>query len=243
MYKITIEQAKRFDGSLSKEKECWAWTGPKTKSGHPIFWIENNWVTAHKISYLLSNKTFNGNEKIIRTCPEKFCLNPKHLKIETLAERFLKYVEKTESCWIWTGYFGTTGYGQFSVRNRCRKAHRVSYELFKGKLQKGLLVCHSCDNPKCVNPDHLWTGTPSDNMKDKVQKGRANVPFGSAHSKSILSEKQVLEIREKYTRGWANQFSKKEYSLKGLAKEYSVHIRTIHGVVYNKNWKHLNELS
>jgi hypothetical protein len=91
-------------------------------------------------------------------------------------ERFFKKVLKTDSCWIWVGCKFPSGYGSFSLRKDGlvveQRAHRVSYILHKGDIPKGLFVCHTCDNPACVNPDHLWLGTHQQNNQDKVNKKR-----------------------------------------------------------------------
>jgi hypothetical protein len=81
---------------------------------------------------------------------------------------FLKHVSKTESCWLWTGGKHINGYGGF----RNKYAHRVSFELFKTKIPKGLCVLHVCDVRHCVNPEHLWLGTKKDNTQDMIKKKR-----------------------------------------------------------------------
>lgn len=80
----------------------------------------------------------------------------------------------TESgCWIWLGATDRDGYGYSRTEGCTRKTHRLSYEVFKGPITLGLLVCHSCDIPSCVNPDHLWLGTQQENIQDAHKKGRA----------------------------------------------------------------------
>lgn len=91
-------------------------------------------------------------------------------------ERFLRFVRKTESCWIWLGSIDKQGYGCFNDRSKTVKAHRWAYKLFKGTLIGGPQVCHTCDNPICVNPDHLYLGNPLQNMQDLKDRNRWGVP-------------------------------------------------------------------
>ena len=78
-------------------------------------------------------------------------------------------------CWEWIGGKNNIGYGMFRDGDKMRTAHRVSYELFNNtKIPKYMCVCHTCDNPLCINPNHLWLGTRQDNYKDMVNKGRNN---------------------------------------------------------------------
>lgn len=92
-------------------------------------------------------------------------------------KRFFDKINKTDNCWIWTaGLRGKSGYGTFKLKGKVIDAHRLSYKLHKGEIPDGMFVCHTCDNRKCVNPEHLFLGTAKDNHQDAVNKGK--VIFG-----------------------------------------------------------------
>ena len=122
--------------------------------------------------------------------------------------RFLTKVNKTDTCWLWTGYKTSKGYGQFGVNYCIVRAHRVAYELWVGPIPSGLILRHKCDNPSCVNPDHLETGTHQDNANDRVERGRSakgdksgarlhpeKMPRGENHHNSKLTYDDVVEIK------------------------------------------------
>lgn len=104
--------------------------------------------------------------------------------------RFWSKVNKTDSCWNWTAAQDRCGYGVYSVRENNKitalKTHRLSYSLTNGPIPKDMFVCHHCDNPVCVRPDHLFLGTHSDNMKDKINKNR---------HRHMFSDEEVLFLR------------------------------------------------
>ncbi|MEY9995875.1 hypothetical protein ABIE67_007907 [Streptomyces sp. V4I8] len=89
-------------------------------------------------------------------------------------ERFWRYVDKTGECWTWTGGHSNDGYGRFFISEGEGNvaAHRFSYQLHNGEIPDGLIICHRCDNPPCVRPDHLFVGTHLDNVRDMFSKGR-----------------------------------------------------------------------
>lgn len=118
------------------------------------------------------------------------------------AKRFNSFVDKSGDCWVWTGCKDKDGYGFFRHQHKNLKAHRVAAHL-AGMAIDGLMVCHSCDNPSCCNPAHLFTGTNSDNQRDAVRKGRSDgwhgLAFrGESHGKAKLSRLEVNIIRLTY---------------------------------------------
>ena len=103
--------------------------------------------------------------------------------------------EKATSCWLWQGSLNKSGYGFFRD-GKMVYAHRWIYEhAYKKKLKDNILVCHKCDEPRCVRPSHLFEGTHQDNADDREFKGRGNQAQGSVHSQAKLTDEQVLEIR------------------------------------------------
>lgn len=142
--------------------------------------------------------------------------------------RFWSKVQKTNNCWIWlTGK--RKGYGVFCANYKTLFAHRFSWELYFGAIPKDLHVLHKCDNRACVNPDHLFLGTQKDNINDMVEKNRQ--AKGENHGESKLTEKQVLKIRELYSRD--------DISQRKLAKKFKI-TQTMIGYIVNKqSWKHL----
>ena len=141
-------------------------------------------------------------------------------------KNFWEKVKKTSKCWLWTAH--TNGrYGQFWINTKEKKyAHRISYELNKGKIPKGLLVCHKCDNPICVNPKHLWLGTYKENMQDASAKGRTTT--GEKSSTAKLKTADVLKIRKMYNTG---RFTQKE-----IAKKFNVIQQNISLIILRKHW-------
>ena len=141
--------------------------------------------------------------------------------------RFFSKVDVREptACWNFLGGLSASEYGTFSAISEKFYAHRISYFLFHGKIPDGLLVRHKCDNPRCVNPYHLETGTTADNMMDR--KIRNRVPMGIRNGNAKLTEDSVRQILVDKRRAPA------------LAREYGVSSDTILRIRKNQQWKHI----
>ncbi|MCA1589173.1 MAG: HNH endonuclease [Acidobacteria bacterium] len=150
---------------------------------------------------------------------------------QTISDRFWSKVNKTDGCWLWLRNTDAGGYGVFKSVIKSVKAHRFAYELAKGAFDPSWLVLHKCDNPPCVNPDHLFLGTHADNTRDKIAKNRHHHSEGTKNPAAKLNAEQILEIRAKY--------AAKEYSQVAMATQYGVSQNQISLIVRRKNWKHI----
>lgn len=162
----------------------------------------------------------------------------RHIIIPVELERFhSRYIpEPNTGCWLWEGAIDTKGYGQIRTKERLWQAHRFSLFIEMGdKFKHNLCVLHICDNSYCVNPKHLRQGTHQDNMRDCQQKGRNRVPRinnrGEKHFNHILTQNQVIQIRERY--------SPRIYTIAMLAEEFKVSYSTISKIVQRKQWVYI----
>lgn len=172
------------------------------------------------------------------------CFHAAHQR--TAAERFWPKVEKTSWCWLWRGSLNAQGYGNFRHRGRTRLANRVVYELTTGQIPPDRFdVCHRCDVPACVNPDHLFLGTRADNVNDMLQKGRGNAARGDRSG----SRKHPERLRRGETSGMAKLTddavrlirAEREagVTLVELARRLNVSHRTVCAVAKRQSWKHV----
>ncbi len=122
--------------------------------------------------------------------------NTEFLLDEARIVKFWNKVKKSEGCWEWVGSRNQQGYGQFCVNRVPRPSHRVSYELHFGPFNAKMCICHRCDNPPCIRPDHLFLGSHQDNVRDAIRKGRMKYDWASKLNKS-----DVIKIRELAERG------------------------------------------
>jgi len=155
--------------------------------------------------------------------------------------RFWKYVKKTPTCWLWQRGTARRGYGRFWWNGKSVVASRFIYERTFGVFPPHLFVCHRCDNPTCVRPDHLFLGTQAQNIQDAVKKGRRTACLppphvtGEKHGQAKLTLADVAEIRRLYTRNAAPDPS--PTSLRALGRKYGVSKYAIWSIIHGKTWR------
>ena len=159
----------------------------------------------------------------------------KRLKGSNLEEKLkLNSIENENGCWIWQGSKSNHGYGSVSVsRGKTMLVHRLAFKLWCGELPDYLFVCHHCDEPLCVNPNHLFLGTNQDNIDDKIFKGRAytGIHKGERNENSVLTEYKVKEIKKLLMKGSQSQSE--------IAKAFGVSKQCITDIKLDRVWKHI----
>ena len=148
------------------------------------------------------------------------------------AARFRKFVHESDpaKCWEWQSVRNHRGYGKFWLNGRTDLAHRVSYQISNGEIPAGLLIRHTCDNPPCVNPAHLLTGTVKENAEDAVERGKYR--RGSENGRAKLTPDQVSEIKKSWA-GGETQTS--------IARRFGVSKSAIQWILNGRNWASLSE--
>jgi len=154
-------------------------------------------------------------------------------------ERFWTKVDirNWDECWEWLAQKDKDGYGRIKIKKKCLRAHRFSFFIHNGFVDKNLYVCHSCDNPSCVNPHHLWIGTNRDNQNDLVEKSKIinkknkSKNMGEKSHLSKLKEEDVIAIR--------NLYLDKSILIKDIANKFDITITNVQDIVKNKTWKHV----
>lgn len=153
--------------------------------------------------------------------------------LATLADRLLDKVEYDTNggCWLWRGTT-RSGYGLLVVDHRPKGAHRLSYQEFRGAIPSGMFVCHRCDQPLCINPAHLWLGTPAENSADMATKGRVVPPRGEKNGRAKLSSGVVAKIRHRLASGETQR---------SVAKSLGLDPSTISDINTGRSWSSVND--
>lgn len=167
------------------------------------------------------------SRKNTRFCSPKCCREISHRIIEHLK------IDDLEKCWNWEGRKDKDGYGIMICTidgKKEQRANRISWRYYRGAIPEGLQVLHHCDNPSCINPDHLFVGTGGDNMADKTRKGRNNPPVGERAGNAKLKDEDILEIRRRHANGEVQR---------RIAESFGVGYKAINKIVLGLRWKHV----
>lgn len=150
----------------------------------------------------------------------------------TLRRRFWAKVKKGPGCWVWTGGCDQDGYGLVQASRPSTatlRAHRIAWQLHYGEHPRDRLICHSCDNPGCVRPDHLFVGSPAENTRDAASKGR--MARGERNAAARLGPEQVKALRKEYRAGGVSQVS--------LGRKYGISQSQVSVIVRCESWRHI----
>lgn len=173
-----------------------------------------------------------GREKTSAYCTRPCAYADKNrMPKRNLEDRFWEKVDRRgpDDCWPWLGHRSGDWYGRVYSNGKQIGAHRVSYLIHNGELPKGAFICHTCDNPGCVNPKHLYAGTPATNVKDMDQRGRrvTNTVRGEDHPLAKLTPEKVRAIRAS------------KLPARKIAAEFGVSPSLIDNIRARRTWKHV----
>lgn len=212
--RFDAEKAKRKIEStvlIDDDEGCWIWTGAIGDGGPRVLRKSYGEELVARLSY----RAYVGEltDAPVLTCGNKSCVNPGHLFNGSVSEAWISLpvehpvrlnvvdrwkaslmansrLDNETGCWEWLGGKNKKGYGSCSFYSGESLAHRTAYKIFKGPVEKGLFVLHSCDNPGCINPEHLSTGTHEENTLDMLTKGRQKRKLNDEAIEDILSSSE-----------------------------------------------------
>lgn len=235
-------------GRVQRSEGCWLWLGGQSNGRPGMVMIGGRSARAQRWAYELTYGPIPRGKTVERTCLTVMCVRPDHLRLAggkaSLTDRFWSYVERGPGCWMWQAHRDEFGYGTLGRGGRNAGhilAHRLSWQIHNGPIPEGLNVLHHCDNPPCVNPEHLFTGTRPDNSADMVSKGRA--ANGLTKKDAKLTPNQVREARRRAAAwGWPEVTSRRgsRDSFARIARDFGVTDSTVRDAVKRVTWVHID---
>lgn len=226
-----------YQNIIKHTNGCWIWHGTLTNTGWPVLNYYKTKINPKKKLYIIFFDVIPT--RLVYICDNKLCVNPQHAKQFEKYDsyRFIeKFWEKVDvgsinDCWLWKNKYGR--YGKYYIYDELGNrvyisSHKYAWEITNGKVPDGLYVCHKCDNGFCCNPNHLFLGTPLDNIEDCYNKYRALKVIGEGVKQSKLNWDIVDYIRT------SNKTNSE------LATELNVVSGTIYNVRHNLTWKEEN---
>ena len=224
----------KFWNNVEKTDTCWLWKGSVYNGRFPAFKCKKIVYGARHISMIIAGKLIiEGKQVKPMVCNNLLCVNPDHL-VSGDESRFWSKVKRDLSteCWIWTGDTDKGGYGVFCITNGGKSIeHRATvYSLFLDGVMvpEGMQVCHTCDNPPCINPSHLWVGTNQENTADKIAKNRQSKGSGNRKPYVLLTPEMVVSVRDRFAKG---------ESMRSIAESLGTVHRTISEAIRRITWK------
>lgn len=229
---VATDPGQRFWSKVDKNAPNGCWVFPKKS-----FWIDaKNEAPPARYAWISQIGHVDPKVQVARCCGNMRCVNPQHMKLMDQSggdeARFWRKVDKRSSqeCWPWTAHCDDWGYGTFKANSSSGVEHATRFLMrtLHGPIPKGLQVCHRCDNPPCVNPNHLFFGTTQDNTKDMVDKGRQakGVKLWTAK----LTEEKVIAMR---------RFRAAGVELKELGRMFGVAPHTVFTTCTGRAWSHI----
>lgn len=236
---VTEKDVERFWSKVDRRSndECWLWCGAIYRHSDCVFRPSGKRGTLPHIASRLAYQLYfdcelTSGKQLYKTCHNSLCVNPHHNTPDRNQMFWLLVDRKSENeCWPWLGHRDEEwGYGKLHYQQRSQKAHRIAYLLTYGELPANLLVCHTCDNPPCCNPSHLFLGTHLDNARDRDMKNRQAESHGEFNSAAKLNENQVKEMRMLFEQGTRQC---------DLVKTFGLSKAQVSAIIKRKAWAHI----
>ena len=237
-----------FCDLLAQETDdCILWPYKKTNGNATVSLGTEHDELIHRLAWIMTHRERIEDSRIWQRCGNLACFNPRHLnkgpRPRTLSRRQKELIhlstQNTDDCVMWPHYrspiprTGKPGYGMVKFQGKHTSTNRSAWLLSGQEIPKGMKICHTCDNPGCVNLRHLFIGTQRDNMQDCIRKGRKKMPKGVNNPSAKLTESQVREIRI----FWEKNSS--TYGPRAFAEKFKVGLTSVRDVINNRTWRHL----